>query len=92
LPYYSFDGLRFYLPTYLLAALDDFGDLIEAALIYITIPEAVALVLKHETFTPEQIRAIRLYLEYVRDDLPNEQFYHDLAVPALAELWPSERK
>jgi hypothetical protein len=65
LPYYSFDGLRFYLPTYLLAALDDFGDVTDTAIYQVTIAEIVALVEKHGTFTPAQIDAIRLFLEYV---------------------------
>ena len=92
MPYYSLDGVRFYLPTYLLAALDDFHDIPETAVFHVTIPGIVEVLVKHSVFTPEQIRVIRLYLEYVRDDMPEAEFYRDDVVIALAELWPSETK
>jgi len=65
LPYYSLDGLRFYLPTYLLAAIDQFSDVTDTAIYQVTIAENAALAEKHGTFTPAQIHAIRLFLEYV---------------------------
>jgi hypothetical protein len=68
LPFFTLEGLRFYLPTYLLAALDQFGDVTDTVIYQVTNAEVVADVEKNRTFTPSQINAICLFLEYVREE------------------------
>lgn len=73
LPFFSTAGLHYYLPTYMLAALDDFMDTPHFT-VYEVEPAEGEL---HDHWfervrglTPAQKNAIRSWLEYLRDEMP----------------------
>ncbi|HLL53134.1 MAG TPA: DUF6714 family protein [Myxococcaceae bacterium] len=72
LPFFSPEGLRYYLPAYLFAALEPLGDTLEFTL-YEVDPDTEDdgfWAERHEPMTPAQKNAIRMWLEYVRDEMP----------------------
>jgi hypothetical protein len=94
---FSTEGFRYYLPTYLLAALDDFWDVREFVLSHLTLPEAPTgepeqrsfALRRFEHLSPAQKRAVRACLEYFRDEAPGEVFRaHVLA--ALERYWGTD--
>ncbi len=86
----SIDGFHFYLPTYLLAALDDFWDVREFVLSHLTLPEASeqreSALKKFERLTPTQKNAVRACLESFRDEAPGEVTRAHVAT-ALERYW-----
>jgi hypothetical protein len=85
---FSLDGFRFYLPAYLLAALDDFWDVREFVLSHLTPPEAEDSEQRRrfEHLTPAQKNAVRACLEYFRDEAPGDVSRAHVA-EALARYW-----
>lgn len=79
-------GRKFYLPAYLLAALDDRGDLLGWVIIRLTLPETLMFQrMFHSDFdgySPAQKSAIRAFLEYIRDALSSDD-----AAAALERYW-----
>lgn len=73
---FSVEGFLFYLPAYLLAAVDDFWDVREFVLSRLTLPEETQqreLTLKQfERLTPAQKNAVRASLEFFQDEARGE--------------------
>lgn len=87
---FSEEGLLFYLPAYLLAAVDDIYDIVYYVVYYLDLTDwnGDALKRQFDRFSPVQKRAIRLFLEHVRDAMPQVSLA-DLAQKALAQYWAS---
>lgn len=73
----SSEGFRYYLPAYLLAALEDHGNLMPHTVYGLTPPEASSpeeqrlrawQLERFEGLSPAQKRAVRAFLEYARDE------------------------
>lgn len=73
----SSEGFRYYLPAYLLAALEDHGNLMPHTVYGLTPPEGSSpeeqrlrdwQLERFEGLTPAQKRAVRVFLEYARDE------------------------
>jgi hypothetical protein len=89
LSFLSVEGLHFFLPAYLLAALEDLHDIRTSVAWILTPREDIAdLKERFDGYTPAQKRAIRLFLEHVRDAMPQVSLA-DLAQRALDEYWSS---
>ncbi|MFY0529302.1 DUF6714 family protein [Archangium gephyra] len=101
LAFLSREALQFYLPAYLIGSLYDYGDTPYADILHSTV-FALALaegdtarehiLRQHEVemfsvFSPEQKRAIRSFLEYVRDEMPDEFYRGDVPKRALTQYW-----
>jgi hypothetical protein len=90
LPFFSPAGLRYYLPTYLLAGLDGFVDVPDFT-VYDVEPDEEGdtrelWIQRYEPMTPKQKQAIRMWLEYLRDERPrNIDLAHVQA--ALEKYW-----
>lgn len=77
---FSAEGFLFYLPAYLLAALDDFWDVREFVLSRLTLPEESSeaapqrefALNQFELLTPAQKNAVRASLELFRDEARGE--------------------
>lgn len=73
---FSAEGFQFYLPAYLLAAVDDFWDVREFVLSRLTLPEEPQqreFTLKQfERLTPAQKNAVRACLQLFRDEARGE--------------------
>ena len=94
-------ALQFYLPAYLIGSLYDYGDTPYADILHSTV-FALALadgdtardhmLRQHElemfsVFTPTQKRAVRSFLEYVRDEMPDEFYQGEVPRKALESYW-----
>ena len=93
------EGFRHYLPAYLIAALDDYGDLLPHT-VYNLIPNLNPDDLslekpepqdgKHERFerlSPTEKQAVRAFLEYVRDEYAYYFFQGEAPRLALERYW-----
>jgi hypothetical protein len=104
LAFMSRKALQFYLPAYLVGSLYDYGDTVYADILQSTVfslmlpDEDTArdrMLRKHDlerfsVFTPAQKRAICSFLEYVRDELPDEFYQGEAPREALALYWGQE--
>jgi hypothetical protein len=94
LSYFSNAGLRFYLPAYLLAALDC-DDIVFDATMYCLDPSSddprleVWGKARLSVFRPAERQAIRLFLEYVRDELTGE-YVRRCARQLLEQFWAKD--
>jgi hypothetical protein len=88
------EGLQYYFPAYLLAALEDHGNILPMTvhgLILADEPELRRYRLERfDVFTPAQKRAIRAFLEYARDEL--RDVVGDSAREALGRYWGRDWK
>lgn len=94
----SIAGLQYYFPAYLTAALDDLEDILPFTVygLCFSSPEASSADVdvrkwqleRFNSFTPAQKRAIKAFLEYVRDEY-SEYWTHDRSGPAraLEDYW-----
>lgn len=91
---FSIDGFLFFLPAYLLAALDDFWDVRGFVLSHLTPPEEseggseawTSSLRRFEHLTPAQKHAVRACLEYFRDEAPGDVSRAHVS-QALARYW-----
>jgi hypothetical protein len=97
----SHDGFRYYLPAYLLASLSSLDDPLREEILPTTVygltlfegdtPEDQMLrqgrLTRFGVFTPAQTRAIRSFLEYVRDERPDAFLEGDAPREALERYW-----
>jgi hypothetical protein len=78
LAFFTPAALAYYLPAYLFAALDDYWDILDFVLSHL-VPSRreelegfqASVEQRFGRFTPAQRRALRAFLEYVRDELPD---------------------
>jgi len=98
LAFFSREALHFYLPAYLMGSLYDYGETTYSNIIQSTVFSLMVEdgdtpldqklrqrdLKRFAVFTPAQKRAIRSFLEYVRDELPEEG---DESRKALALYW-----
>ncbi len=89
------------MPAYLLGSLYDYGDTVYADILHFTVYSLTltdgdtvedCMLRQHEldmfsVFTPKQRRAIRSFLEYVRDEMPDEFHQGDVPRKALELYW-----
>ncbi len=73
-PFFSPAGMHYYLPTYLIAALDRFGDTLEFTFYEINPPaeghkHREDWAKRYDPMTPAQKNAIRMWLGYLRDEM-----------------------
>ncbi len=101
LAFLSREALQFYLPAYLIGSLYDYGDTPYADILHSTVfalalaegdTSRARMLRQHEmevfsVFSPEQKRAIRSFLEYVRDEMPDEFYQGDVPRRALTQYW-----
>ncbi|KFA90911.1 DUF6714 family protein [Archangium violaceum] len=73
----SSEGFRYYLPAYLLAALEDHGNLMPHTVYGLTLPQGSSpeeqrlrawQLERFEVLSPTQKRAVRAFLEFARDE------------------------
>ena len=94
----SIAGLQYYFPAYLMAALDDLEDILPFTVygLCFASPEASSpdvdvrkwQLKRFNSFTPEQKKAIKAFLEYVRDEYPECWSLRDPEpVRALRDYW-----
>jgi hypothetical protein len=86
LAFLSREALQFYLPAYLIGSLYDYGettygDILPSTLLSLTLTDGTTAegqllrqrdLKRFAVFTPAQKRAIRAFLEYVRNELPEQ--------------------
>jgi hypothetical protein len=85
--FFSPRGRQFYLSTYLLAGLDEFVDIADTTIYYLSSLDDLRYVeQQHGFYTPAQKHAVCLFLEYVRDEMPHVSL-GDLAQRALDVYW-----
>ena len=81
-------GLHFYLPTYLLMALDGVGDTVPERVMY-SLGGVKDMARMHERFdrySPAQRSAIRLFLEHIQDAVPGAHL-GEMARQGLEQFW-----
>jgi hypothetical protein len=97
-------ALPFYLPAYLLGSLHDYGGTTYGGILEHTVFSLMLTdgdtaeerrsrqqdMERFEAFTPAQKRAIRSFLEYVRDELPDEFYHGEEPRKALELYWGRE--
>lgn len=97
-------ALPFYLPAYLLGSLNDYGDTTYGSILEHTVfslmltdgdtaEERMSRQREQKRFaalTPAQKRAIRSFLEYARDELPDEFYHGEEPRKALELYWGQE--
>jgi len=83
------EGLRYYFPAYLFAALEDYGDILPMTVHGLALTDEPELrpyrLERFDAFTSVQKCAIRAFLEYARDELWN--VVGESAREALEEYW-----
>jgi hypothetical protein len=88
----SQEGLQYYFPAYLFAALEDHGNILPMTVHGLTLTDEPELrryrLERFDVFMPAQKRAIRAFLEYVRDELGD--VVGDSAREALEAYWRQE--
>jgi hypothetical protein len=95
LPFFSPAGLSYYLPAYLFAALEPLGDTLEFTVYHVD-PETEDAdqreywAERFERMTPAQKNAIRMWLEYVRDEMVPRQMFRTTVQAALDKYWGRE--
>jgi hypothetical protein len=83
-------GLQFYLPAYLLVAVDGDMDLIDWIMYRLTeLGNVDELKRKHDSYSRAQRSAVRLFLEYVRDEVPERDFAYETRM-ALDLYWAND--
>jgi hypothetical protein len=88
----SIAGLQYYFPAYLMAALDDVEDILPFTVYGLYFSEDPRLrqrdLERFNSFTPAQKKAIKAFLEYVRDQYPECWSLRDPEpVRALRDYW-----
>jgi hypothetical protein len=94
LAFFTEAGLQFFLPAYLFAALDDFWDVLDFVLSHL-LPSSRDDLEAFRThveerfgqFTPEQRRALRSFLEFVRDEMPDRYMPQPQRVEQALDLY-----
>ncbi len=94
LAFFTPRGLQYYLPAYLFAALDDFWDILDFVLSHL-VPSRQEDMKEFRAgveaqlggFTPAQRRALRAFLEYVRDER-SERCIPEKLERVLNVYWP----
>ncbi|HLL53135.1 MAG TPA: DUF6714 family protein [Myxococcaceae bacterium] len=93
LPFFSAEGLRYFLPAYLLAGLSGDTDTL-AFTVYELEPGEGPLrehwLRRYRLLSPAQRNAVRLWLEYVREALPADTDTEAIT-SALGRVWSHER-
>jgi hypothetical protein len=101
LAFLSREALQFYLPAYLMGSLNDYGettygDILPSTVLSLMLPDGDTAedqrlrqreLKRFAIFTPAQKRAVRSFLEYVRDELPDETDQGNESRRALALYW-----
>ena len=90
LPLLSAKGLQFYLPAYIMAGLDGDTNVLDWTVMHLGPSKGHAdddFKRRYVSFTPGQRRAIRLFLEYVRDSKLNIVGCAEKAQEALDKYW-----
>jgi hypothetical protein len=86
-------GLQSYFPAYLMAALDDLEDILPFTVYGLCLSSKDAELRRWKrdrfnSFTPAQKRAIKAFLEYMRDEYPECWSFRDPEpVRALEDYW-----
>lgn len=97
LSFFTPTGLRFFLPAYLMAALDGVGDIRGFVVDFLRCPEGSlqegvlrAHFLKQvSALSPSQKSAVKLFLEYLKDSTDDALFRGDIAA-AFERYWSAE--
>jgi hypothetical protein len=94
LPFFSLRGKQFYLPAYLLASMDQFHQILDPVIYRLCsdVKDRAYIEGHYGFYTPAQKHAVRLFLEYVRDEMPDEEHLRLYCLFGLDEYWaPKER-
>ncbi len=92
----SSEGFHYYLPAYLTAALDDYGDLLPRMVYSLNIRNSSSTrdqelddrrLERFERLSPAQKRAVRAFLEYARDETPGYFVGSKAPLLALSQYW-----
>lgn len=92
----SSEGFHYYLPAYLLAALDDYGSLLQKTVFGLGPPNESSPRAKDvwawqlerfERLSSAQKRAVRVFLEYARDECTSDFIQGDAPRLALERYW-----